>query len=205
MARRDIAGQRRVQLVEAAIRVMAREGWQSTSISGVTKEAGVSRGLASYHFRDKSELLSAVLSRCREKFTTAVLEGSAEGTSAEQMRRIIQLAVRQIREDPVVFQVFLHFTAAAPSVPELGDEIRSLWGTFRHVTAEGIRAGQREGSYRSEIDAEAAAAELLGGIVGLALQWMLDPGSFDLDQAGRGLETHFMADLIAPTPAPGWD
>ncbi|MCZ6707963.1 MAG: TetR family transcriptional regulator C-terminal domain-containing protein, partial [Chloroflexi bacterium] len=124
---------------------------------------------------------------------------------AEQMRRIIQLALRQIREDPVVFQVFLHFTAAAPSVPELGDEIRSLWGTFRHITAEGIRAGQRDGSYRSEIDAEAAAAELLGGIVGLALQWMLDPGSFDLDQAGRGLEKHFMADLIAPTPAPGWD
>ncbi len=197
MGRTEVAGRRRSQLVDATITVMARQGWQQTSISEVTKEAGVSRGLASYHFKDKAELLSAVLTRCREQFTEAVLAATSEGSPSDYLRNVIRISLAQIREDPVVFQVFLHFAAAAPSVPELGDEVRSLWRDFRAVAAEGIRAGQREGSYRPGVDADAAAAQLIGGLVGLALQWLLDPGSFDLEAAGRQLEDQFVADLTA--------
>lgn len=197
MSRDDIAGRRRDQLVDATIAVMGRRGWQRTSISEVTREAGVSRGLASYHFRDKSELLSAVLDRCRTKFRSAVLEGTAQGTPPEQLRTIIRLALAQIREDPVVYLVFLHFTAAEPSVPELGTQIRELWRDFRAEAAAGIRAGQASGHYRATLDAEAAAAQLFGAIVGLALQWLLDPGSFDLDAAGRAVEEQFLRDIAA--------
>jgi len=194
--RDDVASRRRDQLVDATIAVMGRRGWQRTSISEVTREAGVSRGLASYHFRDKSELLSAVLSRCRAKFRAAVLEGSAQGEPPDQLRRIIRLALAQIREDPVVFQVFLHFSAAERSVPELGEEIRALWREFRQESADGIRSGQEAGYYRATLDAEAAAAQLFGAIVGLALQWLLDPGSFDLDAAGRAVEEQFLRDIV---------
>jgi AcrR family transcriptional regulator len=196
VSREDIAGRRRDQLVDATIAVMGRRGWQRTSISEVTREAGVSRGLASYHFRDKSELLSAVLARCRAKFRSAVLEGAAQGTPPEQLRTIIRLAVAQIREDPVVYLVFLHFTAAEPSVPELGAQIRGLWREFREEAAAGIRAGQASGHYRPDLDAQAAAAQLFGAIVGLALQWLLDPESFDLDAAGRAVEAQFLSDIV---------
>ena len=47
---------------------MARRGWNDTSIDEITREARVSRGLVSYHFKDKNELLSGVLQRAREMF-----------------------------------------------------------------------------------------------------------------------------------------
>ncbi|HJN91398.1 MAG TPA: TetR/AcrR family transcriptional regulator [Dehalococcoidia bacterium] len=201
MDRTEVAGRRRSQLIEATIEVMARKGWQHTSISEVTKEAGVSRGLASYHFKDKADLLSAVLRECRTQFTEAILAATADGSPSDYLRNIIRLGVRQIREAPGVFQVFLHFAASAPSVPELGDEVRALWRDFRGGAAQGIRTGQAEGAYRSDVDADAAAAQLIGSLIGLAWQWLLDPGGFDLDTAGRLLEEQFVTDLTRTTAA----
>jgi AcrR family transcriptional regulator len=195
MHRTEVAGRRRSQLVDATIEVMARKGWQHTSISEVTKQAGVSRGLASYHFKDKADLLSAVLAQCREQFNAAVISATADGSPSDYLRNIIRIAVRQIREAPGIFQVFLHFAAAAPSVPELGDEVRALWRDFRGVAAQGIRTGQKEGAYRPDLDPDAAAAQLIGSLIGLAWQWLLDPDAFDLEAAGQLLEEQFVADL----------
>ena len=135
---------------------------------------------------------------CRELFTNAILRGTAEGEPLEQFRRIIRLALAQIREEPVVFQVFLHFAAAERSNPKLGDEIRELWRSFRDGAADGIRESQHSGHYRTEIDPHSAAALIISGIMGLALQYLLDPGSFDLDAAGSALEDQFMASLAVP-------
>ena len=148
MGRINITEIRRNQIVDAAVRVMARHGWNDTSIDEITREAGVSRGLVSYHFKDKSDLLSGVLARCQEIFNDAVAAAGAGGTDRRQaMRLVTRAAIFMARDDPTTYEVFLHFSANGRAVPQLGDEIRRLWGGFRHFTAVAIRAGQEDGSF----------------------------------------------------------
>jgi AcrR family transcriptional regulator len=204
MARININAIRRRQIIDAAVEVMARKGWSETSIDEITKEAGVSRGLVSYHFKDKADLLAGVLDRCRELYNEAVTSAVAETDDRlERMRLTIRKAIGQIRDDPVTYEVFLHFAAGARSHPELGEQLRSLWSGFREGTARAIRAGQSHGYYRRDIDADAAAANVVGTIVGLALQWLIDPGGYPLEPAARDVEEMLMAYLTAGAPGEG--
>ncbi len=184
MARANITAVRRREIIDATVRVMASRGWNETSIDEITREAGVSRGLVSYHFKDKNELLSGVLERSREIFNDAVAAAvTASSDPVEQMRLATRAAIFQAREDPVAFEVFLNFSANGVVDPALHAQVQALYQSFRDVTATAIRRGQERGYYRRELDPETAAARHQGTIIGIALQWLLAPGAFDLEGA----------------------
>jgi TetR/AcrR family acrAB operon transcriptional repressor len=190
VARANITAVRRKEIIDATVRVMAARGWSETSIDEITREAGVSRGLISYHFKDKNELLSGVLERSREIFSDAVSAAvAASHDPAEQMRLATRAAILQAREDPVAFEVFLNFSANGATDALLQAQVRQLYQQFRDVTAQAIRRGQESGIYARSLDADTAAARHQGTIIGIALQWLLAPGAFDLEAtADRAVE-----------------
>lgn len=199
MARMNITAARRQQIIDATIRVMAARGWNETSIDEITREAGVSRGLIAYHFRDKAQLLSGVLASCQDTFTATVADAIATSTDpVEQLRTATRRAVLMARDEPASYEVFLHFSASARSAPELAGQVRDLYRGFRRAIAEGIRRGQASGHFRA-VDPELTAARHVGAIIGLAFQWLLDPESFDLEAAARDAEEAIIA-VIAPGP-----
>jgi TetR/AcrR family transcriptional repressor of bet genes len=61
LARKISRDQRRQQLIEATMRVLARNGYSQTTLSNVAAEAGVSHGLVNFHFESKEKLLTATL------------------------------------------------------------------------------------------------------------------------------------------------
>lgn len=182
MPRANITANRRSEIVDATVHIMAARGWNETSIDEIAKEAGISRGLVSYHFKDKNELLSGVLDRARELFIDTVREATTSTRDvAEQMTFATRAAILQARDNPVAFHVFLHFSASAQRDAVLGAQVRYLYQNFRSVIADGIRRGQAAGAFRPDLDAELVTARHQGAIIGVALQWLLDPGAFDLD------------------------
>lgn len=200
MARMNITAVRRQQIIDATIRVMAARGWNETSIDEITREAGVSRGLVAYHFKDKAQLLSGVLAGCQDTFTATVADAIAtSGDPVEQLRAATRRAVLMARDDPASYEVFLHFSASARSAPELAGQVRELYRGFRRAIADGIRRGQDSGHFRP-VDPELTAARHTGAIIGLAFQWLLDPESFDLEAAARDAEDAIIA-VIVPDPA----
>ncbi|MCH9685970.1 MAG: TetR family transcriptional regulator [Deltaproteobacteria bacterium] len=61
MGRPSNAVQRRLQIVDATLRVMARTGFDGASVQAIAKEAGLSAGLLHHHFDNKSQILHALL------------------------------------------------------------------------------------------------------------------------------------------------
>lgn len=65
--RSDAGGQtfitqaRRAQLIQAAVRVLVARGYQGTSLASIAAEAGVAKGVISYHFANKDELMEQVV------------------------------------------------------------------------------------------------------------------------------------------------
>ena len=52
---------RRSQIVETAIQTIATEGFSHTSLAEIAKKAGISKGVISYHFSGKEELVEEIL------------------------------------------------------------------------------------------------------------------------------------------------
>jgi len=57
MGRPSNQAQRKRQIVDALLEVMAQTGYQSASISAIAKQAGLAPGLVHYHFKNKQAIL----------------------------------------------------------------------------------------------------------------------------------------------------
>jgi len=73
---------RRDQLVDCAIDAIAELGFQGTSVGEVARRAGVSKGVVTYHFAAKDDLIFAVVATIFDSIKEA-LEAELRGTSPE--------------------------------------------------------------------------------------------------------------------------
>ena len=70
---------RREQLIQATITCIASNGLSGTTMGDVTREAGLSQGIANLHFESKEKLLLATLSHLADEYNNglaAVLEST---------------------------------------------------------------------------------------------------------------------------------
>jgi TetR/AcrR family transcriptional regulator, transcriptional repressor of bet genes len=70
--------QRRAEIVEGLLEVMAKEGYARATIAAIGKAAGLTPGLLHYHFRSKQEILVALVEH---------LVAKAAGRTADRLAR----------------------------------------------------------------------------------------------------------------------
>ena len=73
-----LVGERRQQIVNAAIKLFSEQGYYSTTIQNIAREAGISVGLIYQYFRDKDDVLFLTLKLVLETYEReipAALEG----------------------------------------------------------------------------------------------------------------------------------
>jgi AcrR family transcriptional regulator len=69
----------RGKILEAAVRVITRDGVSKLSVDLVAAEAGISKGGFFYHFKTKASLLAAVVEHLRDEVDKTVAEQTADG------------------------------------------------------------------------------------------------------------------------------
>ena len=88
MARKiEISEIRKEELTQAALKCMALKGYDRVTLDDVTKEAGLSKGIASYYFKNREELLVSVIQKMWENvlgFTRAIWELPAEADEEDR-------------------------------------------------------------------------------------------------------------------------
>jgi AcrR family transcriptional regulator len=95
---------RRDQLLAAATRAFARDGFEATNLDDVAEEAGISKVLLYRHFNSKADLYRAVLDRSLKRLETSV------GTDQFSMESVGAL-LRAAAEDPDGFRLLFHHAA----------------------------------------------------------------------------------------------
>ena len=77
-----LVGERREQIIRAAIKLFSEQGYYSTTIQHIAREAGISVGLIYQYFRDKDDVLFLTLKlvlETYEKEIPAALAGTIGG------------------------------------------------------------------------------------------------------------------------------
>jgi TetR/AcrR family transcriptional regulator, cholesterol catabolism regulator len=88
----DDRAERQAQILDATLRILAREGIGGVSIRAVSREAGVALGLVGYYYDDKTSLIRAALERIGEQ-DLGILEPNPRLSPEQRLRATLRRVV----------------------------------------------------------------------------------------------------------------
>ncbi|MBX3271534.1 MAG: TetR/AcrR family transcriptional regulator [Sandaracinaceae bacterium] len=189
------------QIVDAAKRVIARQGYAQTSLKDIADEAGMSKGAIHYHYPTKEALVAKVL----EAATDAVAErtlaawraaGSDPMTALRSAVRELWL-VRSTGSDEV--HVISNLLAQALHDESLRPQLAAYYRLASAQTSEHLVTVMASYGLRPRVSAALIPRLLLGLLDGLVLQVFVEPTVIDPDELVRAVEL-FAGALFEATP-----
>src|SRR3954447_84891 len=136
--------ERRRELCDAGIQVLAEHGSRGLTHQKVDRTAGVPDGTTSYYYRTRAALLRGVGQRVAEIDTANILSVTDESTrTATPFGRLAQLVVQQADGQGLLLnKARLELTLAAVRDPELAEKATMLASRGVALTQEAIAAVQ---------------------------------------------------------------
>ncbi|OEV08778.1 TetR family transcriptional regulator [Streptomyces nanshensis] len=164
----------REKLFQAAVTLIADQGFSATTVDEIAEQAGVAKGTVYYNFASKSELFEELL-RHGVELLTADLRAAADAT-AEAGGGHVDALDAMVRAGLVFIDRYPAFTRLY--VAELWRTNRAWNSTLLVVRKEAVavveqelRAGMDEGELSGDIDVSLTAAALVGMVLVAALDW----------------------------------
>jgi AcrR family transcriptional regulator len=158
-------------ILDAAVRVFARQGFHTCRVSDIADEAGVAYGLVYHYFQSKDEVLDTLFLERWDVMLTAIREIDGQSIPArEKLGGIAGFIVDSYRHDPDLMKVIIvEVTRAANSfgqahLAEITEAYRLIGGI--------VAKAQDDGEFRPDVSAEFAAQAFYGAIEQVLTGWI---------------------------------
>ncbi|WP_338683128.1 TetR/AcrR family transcriptional regulator [Streptomyces acidiscabies] len=180
----------RQKLYEAAVTLIAEQGFSATTVDEIAERAGVAKGTVYYNFASKSVLFEELLRHGVGLLTASLREASqrsarAGGTRVDALDAMIRAGLVFIDRYPAFTQLY---------VAELWRTNRAWQSTLMVVRKEAVavvedvlRAGMEEREFADDIDVPLTAAALVGMVLVAALDWQAFQPERSLDEVHAAL------------------
>ncbi len=192
--RRSVA-ERREELVEAAVTVVAQEGLANATTRRITEHAGVALGAFHYAFDSKAHLVAEVMRRISTHLEE-VVAGSVDGETDDLEQAAQQLVsgyLASVDDAPEVHLAHLELAVHALRDPDLRDLATEHQRRRIAAAAEALRpaAGRGETGETGGLSLDDVAGYLLASLDGMVLHGLSDPQG----SAGRRRVQHATVSL----------
>jgi AcrR family transcriptional regulator len=170
------------KIVQAAFEIVARRGVDQLTLAEAGEEAGYSRALPAHYFESREALLAAVAEHAVKNYRHRLNERNvlADG-GVDSLLATIAFYLDDSRGWPKKLRGFHEIINAGLRWPAIAEVVARLdQESIERVSAQ-IRAAQRRGDIRADIDPVAEAVAVCGAMRGIMSQWLIAPESIDLD------------------------
>src|SRR5947209_12487797 len=179
------------QIVDAAIRVFARNGYYNSRVSDIAREAGIASGTIYLYFRPKDEILVTLFREKMAQWVALVRREIATERGAEaKIRKLVALHFAVLEGDPDLAEV-------------VQVELRQGHKFFRGASAHEISAyfeligsvledGQAARVFRDDVPVKIATKVLFGAMDQMATSWVLGKRKHRLTEAAEAVATVFL-------------
>jgi TetR/AcrR family fatty acid metabolism transcriptional regulator len=173
-ARATAAPDKRRMILDAAVRVFARQGFHACRVADIADEAGVAYGLVYHYFASKDEVLDTLFLERWEVMLRTIREVDAQTDlcAREKLQAIASFIVDSYRHDPDLMKVIIvEVTRAANSFGQT--HVAQIRKAYEQIAAI-VTAAQEEGTFKAEIDAHFAAMAFYGAIEQMLTGWIFE-------------------------------
>jgi TetR/AcrR family transcriptional regulator, transcriptional repressor of bet genes len=176
---RQLAGDRRLALIEAAIRSLKRHGHEGLSVRRIAAEAGVSIGLINHHFPNKNALIAEAYRHFNQQLIAGLtLAVERAPTSARaRLRAFFEASFSPPNLDPDVLAVWVVFWGLYRHSKEIQNVHRETYCGYVDLV-RGMLTDLAKEAGKSRVSLRLAAIGLTAMLDGLWLEWCLDPEDF---------------------------
>jgi AcrR family transcriptional regulator len=160
-------------ILDAAVRVFARQGFHTCRVSDIADEAGVAYGLVYHYFSSKEEILDTLFLERWDVMLAAIAEADRAASSPrEKLRAIASFIVDSYRHDPDLMKVIIvEVTRAANTFGRT--HLAKILQAYEGIAGI-VQGAQDEQVFRSEVDAMFAAQAFYGLIEQVLTTWIFE-------------------------------
>jgi AcrR family transcriptional regulator len=184
----------RTKIMEAAVKLFSKRGYNKASVDEICEEAGISKGAFYHHFKSKQALFLALLDGWLQ-FVDNAIEATKDKTVPETFMQITQAF-------PFVFEtagenlpMFLEFWLQASRDKKIWEASIAPYRRYHKYFTSLIQKGVEEGSF-VEVDAALASRMILSTAMGLLLQSLLDPKGANWEKVARDSTDMLVTSLL---------
>jgi AcrR family transcriptional regulator len=168
---------RRTELLNAAISVIAQDGFAEASLRKVAERAGCSTGAVTYYFANREEMMAAVIESQFDVFDAMLRMSDSDGkidVRGGLKRWLDSLSTNGGGDWVANFQLL----SLARHEPALADVYQRRYARYRDVFAAMLAKGQRQGSIRKDIPADLLADQISAMGDGWMMLFPIEPERF---------------------------
>jgi AcrR family transcriptional regulator len=170
------------KIVQAAFDIVARRGVDQLTLAEAGEEAGYSRALPAHYFENREALLAAVAEHAVANYRKRLIEQKVPtDDGVRSLLATIAFYIDDSRGWPKKLRAFHEVMNAGLRWPAIAEVVARLNLEWVERIAAQIRAAQKDGDIRADIDPVAEAVAISGAMRGIMAQWLVAPDSIDLD------------------------
>jgi AcrR family transcriptional regulator len=174
---------RRGQIVTAARRLVAEQGLEALTIGALEDRLSFTRGVITYHFANKDDIVQAVFASAIDEIDAAVRREVEGGSTVEdKVRAVLHGNVRGFVDSEVAGRVLLSFWGRLSADAKVRKLNAELYAKYRRRAAKLLR-GARAAGLIGQVDPAVMGALLVAIVLGIATQHYFEPGAIDVDAA----------------------
>jgi TetR/AcrR family transcriptional regulator, fatty acid metabolism regulator protein len=179
------------QIIDAAVRVFARNGFYNSRVSDIAREAGIASGTIYLYFKTKDEILVTLFRDKMAAFVAALrTEIVRERDPEAKIRRLVRLHFEVLEASPdmaEVVQVELRqgqkfFRGAS------AHEISAYFELIGSILHEGVAGGV----FRQDLPVKVATKMLFGAMDQVTTSWVLGKRGYRLADAAEPVANIFL-------------
>jgi TetR/AcrR family transcriptional regulator, fatty acid metabolism regulator protein len=179
------------QIIDAAVRVFARNGFYNSRVSDIAREAGIASGTIYLYFKTKDEILVTLFREKMAAFVAALrTEIARERDPEAKIRRLVRLHFEVLEASPDMAEV-------------VQVELRQGQKFFRGASAHEISAyfeligsilheGVADGVFRRDLPVKVATKMLFGAMDQVTTSWVLGKRGYRLADAAEPVANIFL-------------
>ncbi|GAA2877167.1 hypothetical protein GCM10010517_38510 [Streptosporangium fragile] len=177
--------QRRAEVVEAARRIILREGIEAATTRAIAREAGYSNGVLTHYFADKDDIMLSAL-RSSHRRIVERLRGKLTGrTGLDALRELLLDNLPLDEERAQESRLEIGFWGRALTGPAMLQAQRAEAGELRYLVRSLLGAAADAGEIGTAEDLDDVADRLLALVDGLSVHRLLYPDRLGVDRLRR--------------------
>jgi TetR/AcrR family transcriptional regulator, acrAB operon repressor len=195
------AAETRQAILRAALDEFSQRGYSATTLDGVARAAGVTRGAVYWHFASKAALYEELLRAFGGQAGAIMGAAAAEGGDFIAVcQRILTRLLTRLEEDKELRAVMELSLFKTERTAELADVVANQRASMNELVAQlaGImQAGIAQGALRANLDPFDVARGFLAYQQGVFHLWLTDPDAFSLRERASALADLFISGIRA--------
>lgn len=168
-------------ILDAAIKVFAKNGFYQSTVAQIAREAGVADGTIYLYFENKEDILYQFFANKTKQIFDQFQKVVEEGATAEsKLRNLTKTHLGEFQGNIDMAIVFQAETRQVRQSEAIRTHVLDIARKYREVIGMIIEGGQSEGSMRKDLYLGLVKTYITGAIDEVINSWVLADGKYDL-------------------------